>query len=219
MRRWKLTGMILAACLLLCACAPRGEARKAETKSQIPPVEGVTLVGDETIELFQLIRCTEPYIPEVVMYASPSIETETDRFRPGETVYINAVRQLTYRFKEYDDSYTERWYRALLIRDGKTLTGWIREDLLPGRPAFKLKEGAKYYQYEGYGRKWTEHIYDPAKEPGMDMPFDVVCLDEKEGMWQLAGSGGKTVWVEDLSVLTETERPDPADDESPLPAG
>ena len=181
------------------------------------------VLSDVTIKLYSLSRCELPAEGTVSVYEEPFIrgtEKETDKLRQGDVAYISAVRELCWRGQDGFE-YKEQAFRVVYVRDGKTVTGWVMHELLP-EPVFELKEGAKYYCYieQSKGeRKWTENIYHHATdEQGSQSPWSVILYSEVEGMWKLTGSGGSEIYVEDLSVLEETERPDPALDPSPEPA-
>ena len=245
MKNRKIAAVLLALILLLCSCGTRpaeteGKTTAPETSAEITtkaapertasaPVQSTEeenasrVLSDVTIELHSLSRCELPAEGTLSVYEEPFIcgtEKETDKLRQGDTAYISAVREICLREKGGSE-YREQAFRVVYVRDGKTVTGWVMHDLLP-EPVFELKEGAKYYCYieqSKGGRKWTENTYHhAADEQGSQSPWSVILYSEVEGMWKLTGSGGSEIYVEDLSVLEETERPDPALDPSPEPA-
>ena len=202
---------------------PATEAPRTESSLQqgSEAAGTVQVLSDSTIELPGLSRCTLPAEGTVCVYEEPLIngtEQEIDRLSPEDTVYASAIRKISLR-EQSGLTYEVLALRVVFSRNGKTLTGWVMDNLLP-EPVFELVDGATYYYYEGPGRKWTEHSYQHAPdEQGSHAPWEVSAFSDVEGMWKLTGNGGSEIYVEDLSVLKQTERTDPALDPSPLPAG
>ena len=204
------------------AADPRAETAATGFSQQSSEAEGVVRVlSDSTTELFGLNRCELPAEGTIYVYEEPFIrgtEKEIDKLGQGDTAYVTAVRRISWQDQNGLD-YEELALRVAFVRDGKTVTGWVMDNLLP-EPVFELKDGAKYYYYEENDRKLTEHIYQrAADEQGSHSPWEVIAFSDEEGMWKLTGTGGSEIYVEDLSVLEEKERTDPALDPSPLPAG
>lgn len=183
--------------------------------------ETVHVLSDTTTELVGLNRCELPAEGTIYVYEEPFIrgtEKEIDKLGQGDTAYVTAVRRISWQDQNGLD-YEELALSVAFVRDGKTVTGWVMDNLLP-EPVFELKDGAKYYYYEENDRKLTEHIYQrAADEQGSHSPWEVIAFSDEEGMWRLTGTGGSEIYVEDLSVLEETERLGPALNPSPLPAG
>ena len=240
MKQIKIVVWTLTMIMTLCACGTRHVAvedntKKAESaapKTEIASTEtsmeqeseeweSPCIKEDSTIELVGLNRCELPAEGTIYVYEEPFIrgtEKEIDKLGQGDTAYVTAVRRISWQDQNGLD-YEELALRVAFVRDGKTVTGWVMDNLLP-EPVFELKDGAKYYYYEENDRKLTEHIYQrAADEQGSHSPWEVIAFLDEEGMWRLTGTGGSEIYVEDLSVLEEKERTDPALDSSPLPAG